>query len=125
MPQKFHEWMENRVKSEAVSDWLTVENNPVVRKVAESLAQQKRRLAERYGQKTADRIIAWTLAGGFVPLPGFQVALLLGLLGVSELARGLKRNRTAVEASDEAECERVANEVQKDMESNPAKRQRA
>jgi len=117
--------MEERVQAEAMSDWLTVDRNPIVRKAAESLERQKRRLADRYGKKTADRIIAWTLAGGFVPLPGFQVALLLGLLGVSELARGLKRNRTEVEAREEAECERVANEVQREIESSADERQKA
>jgi len=125
MGRTFREWMDRRVQSESVADWLTVDKNPIVRKAAESLEAQKKRLAERYGQKTADRIIAWTLAGGFVPLPGFQVALLLGLLGVSELARNLKRNKVEVEAKEEEECERIAKEVQREMESEAPERQQA
>jgi hypothetical protein len=111
MAQKFREWMEMRVQSEASSDWLTVERNPILKAVAENLAKQKEKLKERYGQKMADRIIAWTLAGGFVPLPGFQVALLLGLLGVSEIARAIRKEGEGPDPKEEIECKKVADDV--------------
>jgi len=103
--------MEMRVQSEASSDWLTVEKNPILKAVAENLAKQKEKLKERYGQKAADRIIAWTLAGGFVPLPGFQVALLLGMLGVSEIARAIRKEGDGLGPKGEIECKKVADDV--------------
>jgi hypothetical protein len=112
MEQKFSEWMKTRVQSEAASDWLTVERNPILKAVAENLAKQKERLRLRYGQKMADRIIAWTLVGGFVPLPGFQVALLLGLLGVSEIARAIRKEGDGLGPKGEIECKKVAYDVE-------------
>lgn len=116
MEKGFGEWMEERTKSEAVSDWASVERNPLLKSVAESLSRQKEKLTQRYGKKTADRIIAWTVAGGFVPLPGFQVALLLGMLGVSEIARAMRRGEERLEKYAQSECEKVADEVEKELE---------
>lgn len=84
-------WLDALSPSESFRSWLSYRENPVLRRVAESLSRQKKMLEERYGKKRADRIVAIALLTGAIPVPGVQVALLLAMLGISEAQRLMRR----------------------------------
>jgi len=92
---------------ESFQSWLSLKENPVLLKVRENLRKQREMLEARYGKKRADTIVATALATGLIPIPGFQIASVLAVLGLSEVARIVRKGRNVDEES-QREAEKVA-----------------
>lgn len=85
-------WLDDLSPSESFRSWLSYKENPLLRRITDSLSRQKKMLEERYGKKRADRIVATALLTGVIPLPGIQVAAVLAMLGISEAQRLMRRS---------------------------------
>jgi hypothetical protein len=94
--------------------WLSLKENPLVDRIRKSLETQRKRLETRYGKRRADTIVATALATGLIPIPGFQVASILALMGISEVGRMVRRGRPADEES-RREAEKVAEKARNEL----------
>lgn len=92
---------------ESFRSWLSLRENPMVERIRQTLEKQRKRLEIRYGKGRADTIVATALATGLIPIPGFQIASILALMGISELGRIVRMGKSVDEES-RREAERVA-----------------
>lgn len=92
---------------ESFRSWLSLKENPLVDQIRRSLESQRERLERRYGKSRADTIVATALVTGLVPIPGFQIASVLALMGISEVGRIVRKGKSVDEES-RREAERVA-----------------
>lgn len=87
--------------------WLSLKENPMVERIRQNLETQRKRLEMRYGKGRADTIVATALATGIIPIPGLQIASILALMGISELAR-IARKGKSTDEEVRKEAEKVA-----------------
>jgi energy-converting hydrogenase Eha subunit H len=87
--------------------WLSLKENPLVDRIRKSLEIQRKRLETRYGKRRADAIVATALATGLIPIPGFQIASILALMGISEVGR-IARKGSIKDEESRKEAEKVA-----------------
>jgi hypothetical protein len=93
--------------NESLRSWLSLKENPLVDRIRRSLEKQREKLERRYGKSRADTIVATALVTGLVPIPGFQIASVLALMGISEVGRIVRKGKSVDEES-RREAERVA-----------------
>lgn len=92
---------------ESFRSWLSFKENPMFEMIRQNLETQRKRLETRYGKGRADTIIATALATGIIPIPGLQIASILALMGISELARIVRKGKSTDEEVRK-EAEKVA-----------------
>jgi hypothetical protein len=99
---------------ESFKSWLSLKENPLVDGIRRSLERQRKGLERRYGKRRADTIVATALATGLIPIPGFQIASILALMGISEVGRMARKGKIKDDES-RREAEKVAEKARNEL----------